>query len=216
MGIDGLIGKVLADRDLRRSLKAEIAAVQTANWRKRLHAARALFAQARRLGVAFGAYETGLEDWLTPIEAALWQDIRQSGLPMIAGVPVGRYWLDFGDIDRRIGIEADGRGYHDTERDTRRDEALAEIGWTVFRVTGQECKRALPCRAELRLSGCEDDEIERRERDFYMTTSEGVCRAIAAVYYNHDHEHPAERWMVETLASHNLQGWSFVGSGDWI
>ena len=57
---------------------------------------------------------------------------------------------------------------------------------------------------------------QSRERDFYMTTSEGVCRAIAAVYYNHDHEHPAERWMVETLASHNPQGWSFVGSGDWI
>lgn len=200
--------ELIEDMKRRKTLMPLLDAVRTPDWRKRLHAARRLFAEAERLGVTFTAYETGLEEYLSPIESKLWQDIRQADLPMIAGVPAGPYWLDFADTDRRIAIEADGQRYHDADRDKRRDADLQSMGWTVFRVTGAECHRVLPCRAELRLLDMGEDEIEQAERRFYLTTSEGVCRAIACLLYRDDHEHPAERWMVETLVMHNLQGWT--------
>lgn len=51
---------------------------------------------------------------------------------------VGTYRIDFADPDVLIGIEADGF-YHQmpgaADRDCRRDQALLEQGWFVFRVT---------------------------------------------------------------------------------
>lgn len=81
-------------------------------------------------------------DWamlFTPIEAAIWSDIRCYGLPFWPQFPVGRFIVDFADPVRKIAIECDGAAYHDRDKDSRRDALLADMGWKTYRVPGREC-----------------------------------------------------------------------------
>lgn len=133
----------------------------------------------------------GAYDRLTPIEEQLWCDIRCAGLPMFMQYPVGPYTLDFGDPERKIGIEADGKAFHDKDRDAARDKRLLEqFGWKVFRVTGAECMKRLRSPSDIRL-----DALERGLPDtgregggegqaYFMGTAEGVVGAIRSVYYD--------------------------------
>lgn len=81
-------------------------------------------------------------DWamlFTPIEAAIWSDIRCYGLPFWPQFPVGRFVVDFADPVRKIALECDGSAYHDAVKDARRDAALEKMGWTTYRIPGREC-----------------------------------------------------------------------------
>lgn len=83
-----------------------------------------------------------IADWamlFTPIEAAIWSDIRAYGLPFWPQFPVGKYIVDFADPVRKIALECDGAAYHDAEKDRKRDEALAKMGWVTYRIPGREC-----------------------------------------------------------------------------
>jgi very-short-patch-repair endonuclease len=83
-----------------------------------------------------------IADWVmifTPIEAAIWSDIRSYGLPFWPQFPVGRYVVDFADPVRKIALECDGAAYHDPVKDRARDAALEKMGWTTYRIPGREC-----------------------------------------------------------------------------
>lgn len=82
-------------------------------------------------------------DWdMTPIEHNVWCDIRYHGLPFYPQVPVGRFFVDFGDPVLKIAIEADGKQYHNHERDLARDHELwEEFGWRTYRATGAKTFR---------------------------------------------------------------------------
>jgi very-short-patch-repair endonuclease len=94
-------------------------------------------------------------DWgiaFTPIEAAVWTDIRGRGLDLWPQLPVGRYFVDFGNPVARVAIECDGKDFHDERRDALRDAELARSGWRVWRVPGWAClKESRDCN-ELRQS----------------------------------------------------------------
>jgi len=78
-------------------------------------------------------------DWsryFTPIESNLWQDIRSNGLPFFPQYPVAGYFVDFGDPVARIALEADGKQWHDKEKDEARDRRIQSQGWRVIRYTG--------------------------------------------------------------------------------
>lgn len=78
---------------------------------------------------------------LTPIEAALWHDIRSADAVFYPQYPVGRFFVDFGNPVARVAIECDGRAYHqDADRDKRRQREIEAMGWTVYRLTGSECR----------------------------------------------------------------------------
>lgn len=89
-----------------------------------------------------------IADWdsiFTPIERALWWDIRANALPLWPQYPVGRYFVDFGNPVRRVAVECDGRAYHqDKEADAARDADLRRMGWTVLRIEGWQCKGVAP------------------------------------------------------------------------
>lgn len=74
----------------------------------------------------------------TQIEYNVWQDIRGLGLPFYPQIPVLNFFIDFGDPYHKIGIEADGKAWHDPELDKARDAKLAKVGWTIYRFTGAE------------------------------------------------------------------------------
>lgn len=77
---------------------------------------------------------------LTPIERALWSDIRASGAVLYPQYPVGRRFVDFGNPCAKVAIECDGAQWHtDAEADARRQREIEANGWTVYRFTGREC-----------------------------------------------------------------------------
>lgn len=83
-----------------------------------------------------------IADWImlfTPIEQAIWEDIRCYGLPFWPQFPVGRFVVDFADPLRKIALECDGAAYHDADKDRRRDAALEKMGWTTYRIPGRAC-----------------------------------------------------------------------------
>ena len=85
-------------------------------------------------------YDIG--DWaglMTPIEAAAWCDIRELGVPLWPQLPVGRYFVDFGNPVRRVAVECDGAAWHDADKDAKRDAVLNDAGWRVIRIAGRDC-----------------------------------------------------------------------------
>lgn len=83
-----------------------------------------------------------LGDWvqvMTPIEAAIWSDIRELGLPLWPQLPVGRVFVDFGNPVKRVAVECDGAQWHDKDRDALRDVYLGNMGWRVYRIPGRLC-----------------------------------------------------------------------------
>lgn len=86
------------------------------------------------------AWETFM--FLTPIERAFWNDLREEGCVMYPNFPVGRFFVDFANPCARIAIECDGAKYHtDVERDAARQREIEALGWTVYRLSGRACKQ---------------------------------------------------------------------------
>lgn len=98
-------------------------------------------------------YRAGRDEWgmdayawelagivLTPIEFALWHDIRSHNMVLYPQYPVAGYFVDFGNPVARVAIECDGAAFHtDRAKDARRQAAIEANGWTVYRFTGREC-----------------------------------------------------------------------------
>ncbi len=139
-------------------------------------------------------------DWVkyfTPIERMLWGDIRSSRVSMYPQYPVLNYFLDFADPYRKIGIEADGKEWHNEVKDRERDNKLFEAGWTIFRVTGRETFAS-----DMDWENYDDSEDkESLMFDWLNNTSEGVVAAIESIYYLD--KYSEEKY--QTLCSHNLQ-----------
>lgn len=114
----------------------------------------------------------------TPIESAVWSDIRNSGIPFYPQVPVLNYFIDFACPFLKIGIECDGKAWHDYELDKARDARLASAGWTIYRIEGHECMRILDDPWD------EVDEIDPQAvHKWFMTTSTGIVYAIKQHYF---------------------------------
>lgn len=105
----------------------------------------------------------------SPAEEMAFQVTRSNGMNTWMQYPAGKYFLDFADPWMKIGIEVDGKQYHDPERDKARDEELADQGWHIYRVSGAEAYRPA------------DEEGE--SDDWRWNTIEGVVYAIRAIYY---------------------------------
>lgn len=84
-------------------------------------------------------HEAGIR--LTPIETWLWADIRSVDAVLYPQYPVGRYFLDFANPVAKVAIECDGAAFHkDEQRDALRDKTLMDWGWSVYRITGTDCR----------------------------------------------------------------------------
>lgn len=103
-------------------------------------------------------YEVG--DWpsvFTPIENALWCDIRMYGLDLWPQFPVGRFFVDFGNPVAKVAIECDGAEWHqDQAKDAARDQELESMGWQVIRIPGWQCVKRILDREEAEDRGIED------------------------------------------------------------
>ena len=114
---------------------------------ERLSAIRSFYKMAEADILNAGRAEWGIDpyevDWLmvfTPIENALWYDIRMSGAVLYPQYPVLNYFVDFGNPVAKVAIECDGAAFHrDTAKDEARQRAIEAAGWSVYRLSGKEC-----------------------------------------------------------------------------
>jgi hypothetical protein len=98
--------------------------------------------KANRWAVDPYAWQFAAGITLSPIEDAIWFDIRAEGAVLYPQFPVGRFFVDFGNPAARVAIECDGKQWHpDTKRDAIRQRAIEAAGWTVYRITGSDCKK---------------------------------------------------------------------------
>lgn len=127
---------------------------------------------ANEWGVTPYSWEVDAGVSFTPIESALWSDIRMEGAVLYPQYPVSRFFVDFANPVARIAIECDGKHFHiDKEKDARRDKEINKIGWTVYRFTGSECMK--------------DTEIEEDEDGHEVVVLSPVRLAIRNIVNKH-------------------------------
>ena len=138
-----------------------------------------------------GSYSPYPIDWtliFTPIESAAWGEIRCWGLPFCPQYPIGTFFADFADPVKKIVIECDGRAYHNAEQDKKRDLSMGALGWSVFRVSGADCKRVLaePWEAIAELEEDYDNtEASRIVTEWATRSVDGLVWALSVIYYGH-------------------------------
>lgn len=77
---------------------------------------------------------------MSPIEAAMWGEMRVEGVVFYPQYPVGRFFVDFGNPVARVAIECDGRAFHqDWAKDRARQDEIEAAGWRVYRLSGRAC-----------------------------------------------------------------------------
>ena len=78
---------------------------------------------------------------LTDAETILWSRLKgrqRDGWQFRRQHPVGHYIADFACVRAKLVLEVDGATHaedHEIRRDRLRDSKLAQLGWTVLRVT---------------------------------------------------------------------------------
>lgn len=81
---------------------------------------------------------------MTPIEAWLWHDIRAVDLVLYPQYPVAGFFVDFANPKAKVAIECDGAAYHgDKAKDAARDATLRACGWSVYRISGKDCRHGV-------------------------------------------------------------------------
>ena len=86
------------------------------------------------------AWDVGMIHF-TPIESWLWADLREHNAIVYPQYPVGRVFVDFANPRAKVAIECDGAAYHrDHARDRERDAELIRRGWSVYRISGSDCR----------------------------------------------------------------------------
>lgn len=129
-------------------------------------------------------------DWnimFTPIERFTWQAIRYFGMaPFYPQYPVAGYFLDFGNPVVKVAIECDGYEFHqDKEKDRKRDIALFENGWRVYRISGSDCVRPIMPEYYEIDSYYYPDEKAQILAQYYNKTVEGLINALAIYYFDY-------------------------------
>ena len=122
----------------------------------------------------------------TPIESAAWGEIRYLGLPFWPQFPIGKYFADFADPIKKIVIECDGAAFHSHAQDAKRDAFMAGEGWSVYRISGADCKRILKSPWEEIGDRClsyDDQEADRLIYDWLHTTVDGLIAAVAFIHF---------------------------------
>lgn len=141
----------------------------------------------------------------TPIEFSVWQDIQSHNAPFLPQYPILNYFADFAEVEKKVVIECDGK-QHDPAIDAIRDKAMAEDGWTVFRIPGWKCAKVSnlhDLEESLRHEDITEEIFWRQVDDYFYKTSEGIVDAIWKLLYiepNYEGKYFSHMW--NTLEKH--------------
>ena len=154
-------------------------------------------------------------DWLlkfTQIEDVAWDAIRSQGVPLYPELPLFNFFVDVGNPRVRVGLELDGKDWHDTEKDRERDELLSQYGWKIFRVKGSETRTPYETPGELIERGASSEERDHAIEHWLLNTCDGVVAAIDYVYF---WEQPDKYngLCMRTLDKHRLANFGLIDPG---
>lgn len=116
------------------------------------------------------------------IENLVWMDIRGIGVPLYPQYPACGYFIDFANPFLKIGVECDGKAFHNKEKDDLRDKKLGLDGWTIYRLTGTECMRNYHFEFYVDGEEFDDNKFER----WLFETSEGFIYALKNIVFAKD------------------------------
>jgi hypothetical protein len=125
-------------------------------------------------------------DWLidfTHIEIDAWNSIRGKGVPLYPQFPLLNFFVDFANPFLKVGLELDGRDWHNEEKDRERDQLLARYGWKIFRIKGSETTVPFRLPIELEEAGVADEERCHEIENWLLNTADGVITSIDYVYF---------------------------------
>lgn len=133
----------------------------------------------------FISYPTDWTNHFTKIEYQAWCTIREIGrIVLYPQFPVENYFLDFGNPGLKIGLELDGKDFHNKEKDTKRDKVLKEFGWTIYRISGKEMFRTnYKTLSELNFNDYDFPDIQKHLSYWLLETGDGVIQAIKEIYF---------------------------------
>jgi very-short-patch-repair endonuclease len=133
------------------------------------------------------SYPTDWSRVFTPIEFDAWCTIRRKGrIVLYPQYPALNYFLDFANPALKIGLELDGKKFHDMDRDLIRDTELRKSGWTIYRITGTEMStnyKEISDIEEAYLYDEDEDDATESLRHWLYETGDGVIQAIREVYF---------------------------------
>lgn len=128
-------------------------------------------------------------DWsriFSPIEQMAWSAIRCKGrIVLYPQYPALNYWMDFANPGLKIGLELDGKEFHDKGRDSERDKRLQAEGWKVYRISGKEMYRTnfkdwfLMREEEI----WDEDDVVQNLRHWLYETGDGIIEAIKQIHF---------------------------------
>jgi very-short-patch-repair endonuclease len=136
-------------------------------------------------------------DKFTPIEQTAWNAIRYEGAVLYPQFPILNKFVDFANPYIKIGLEVDGK-QHDKEKDKERDLSFKKLGWRIFRVPSNECRKTTKYLCDI-----EHDKVATRA--WFHETVEGVVCAIYHIYFEWRFEkHEYHEYMISTLNEHKI------------
>lgn len=138
----------------------------------------------------------------TPIGKEAWCCIRSRNVVFYPEYPVLNYFLDFANPILKVGVELDGKQYHDPVKDAVRDANLAKEGWTIYRIPGSECAKSFKDIHELHDMDLREEELQHHIEDWILGTCDGVFEALYWRYFAGDRTSPRSSLHAETLAMH--------------
>lgn len=112
----------------------------------------------------------------SPIEKIAWHYIRLQRMVLYPQYPILNYILDFGNPYLKIGLELDGKEFHDKEKDRFRDQKIFDKeGWMIFRITGSEANRVI--------SKPKQNSVEQSYDEYFFNSIEGIIESINQVFF---------------------------------
>lgn len=146
----------------------------------------------------FNCYGIDFTKYFTPIEYNAWCVIKCRPMIFYPQYPVLNYILDFANPLLKVGIELDGKEFHNHEKDLAKDKILSKEGWIIYRITGSEAVRPV---IEFRRDHY--DELE-----YYLNnTIEGIIEALYVIHFCKGHNIPEDYEYIQmchrALKNHN-------------
>lgn len=161
----------------------------------------------------YDIFSFDFERFFSPIELFAWRSIRCNSMVLYPQYPALNYILDFANPYFKIGLELDGKEFHEAGKDTIRDQKLYDKeGWKIFRIAGDEALRNID---KPLANNYRPDTFEYLGRYFH-NTMEGVLEAINQIYFFTDKKcyDSEDEWIyktcIETLAQHKLANFSIL------
>ncbi|MDB5013918.1 MAG: hypothetical protein JWQ25_2120 [Daejeonella sp.] len=152
-------------------------------------------------------------DWdkhFSPIEKIVWSSIRSTPhLVMYPQFPLFNYFIDFANPFLKIGLELDGKDFHNQIDDEMRDKMFLKYGWKIYRASGKlsnSDKEDYEIFEDLDEFDFEDPVFYKHYEDWMTSTISGLLSAISIYYFKKPHNSAIRRIVLLTLENNSLTG----------